>query len=148
MIDGVNVGASYASGKYDENEEFNASRVGAHLNVDFAKITGAAMAPVFLAEYVTGTDESDSSVDGMDRDMSGFYAQLSSAVHPAVELVARYSVYDNDTEATDNQKTNTAIGVIFHAGEHLQIKAEHQIKDEEGDEVDNNFTVFQIVADW
>ncbi len=148
LMEGVNTGLSFASGKWDENDEFTSQRFGAHLRVDSDKIFGADMAPTLIAEYVNGKDESASSLAGQDKNVEGYYAQLSSHVHPLFEIVARYGQYDNDKDVADNQKTETSFGVVWHATKGVQLKAEHQINDEQGPKVDNNNTIFQIVAFW
>ncbi len=148
MITGVNIGASYVSGKWDTDDNDISNRLGVHLRIDTDKISGIDMAPVFIAEYVTGEDENASSVAGEDKEVTGYYAQISSRVHPKFELVARYGQYDNDKKKTGNRKDELSIGFVLHLLDHVQIKTEYQHNEEEGSTVDNNTTVFQIVADW
>jgi len=105
-------------------------------------------APVLISEYVSGSDEMDSSVAGKDKNVSGYYAQLSSSVHPKLEVVARYGEYNNDDEKTDNTQTETSVGLVWHMMEGVQAKVEYQWNEEEGVEKDNNQTAFQLVAFW
>lgn len=148
LIPGFNIGVSYASGKWDTDDNDISDRLGFHLRIDTDKIFGIDMAPVFIAEYVTGKDENASSVAGEDKEVSGYYAQISSRVYPKLELVARYGRYDNDEKKAGNRKDETSIGFVLHLLDHVQMKAEYQWNKEEGNTVENDTTVFQIVADW
>lgn len=148
LFEGLNVGASYVSGKWDTNDDNVSDRWGVHLRVDSNKIFGIDMAPVIIAEYVTGKDENASSVANIDKKVSGFYAQISSWIHPNVEIVARYGQYDNDKEKTDNRKSETSVGFILYLLDNFQIKGEYQWNQEEGSKVDNNTAVLQVVAYW
>ena len=148
FADGFNVGASYVSGKWDADDQFNSVRTGIHLRADTDKLFGNERYPVLLGEFVTGKDEQASSVSGKDKKVTGYYAQISSRVTPLTELVARYGAYDNDEEAADNEKTETSFGVVLHLWDNFQIKGEYQINGEEGTETDNNKFDFEIVAWW
>lgn len=148
LFEGFNVGASYVSGKWDINNDNVSNRLGAHLRIDSDKIFGVDMAPVIIAEYVTGEDENHPDAIGKDRDVSGFYVQASSWVHPNVELVARYGEYDAD-KVTDNNKKETSIGFILYLLDNFQVKGEYQWNREEGsNKTDNNAAVLQVVAYW
>ncbi len=148
LLEGLNIGGSFISGKYDAANLYDSTRIGAHIRADFDKIFDNTIAPVFIAEYVIGEDQQDSFVANQDRDVSGYYAQLSSRVTSLVELVARYGQYDNDKEKTDNSKTETSLGVVLHMIENFQIKAEYQMNDEEGAANDNDQTMVEFVAWW
>jgi len=148
FIEGLNIGASYAAGKWDEENENKSARFSAHLRVDSDIITQIPYAPVLIAEYVSGADEMDSSVTDKDKNVYGYYAQLSSSVHPKLEVVARYGEYNNDEDKTDNTKTETSVGLVWHMMEGVQAKVEYQWNEEEGVEQDNNQAAFQLVAFW
>lgn len=151
LIDGLNIGGSYISGKYDAANLYGSTRVGAHIRADFDRIFDTAMAPVFIAEYVTGNDEqasSDLAGNSIDKKVDGYYAQLSSRVSPLVEFVGRYGVYDNDKRQIDNGKTETSLGVVLHALENFQIKGEYQMNGEDGTAKDNDQTIIEFVAWW
>lgn len=148
LIDGFNAGFSVVTGEWDENSEYESTRYGAHIRMDSDRIFGAPWAPVLIAEYVTGTDKAASAVEGADRDVEGFYAQASSMIVNGIEVVARYGEYDNDKEAQDNKRTETSAGVVWHALENVQVKAEYQWNTEEGEEIDNNAAAVQVVAHW
>jgi len=111
-------------------------------------MSGVPYAPLLIAEYVNGEDEKDSAVAGLDREVEGYYVQLSSRLTQLLELAVRFSQWDNDTDKADNQKTYTSVGLALHPWEHLQFKVEYQNREEEGPEKDDNFTAFQVVADW
>ena len=147
LFEGVNVGASYVLGKWDNDND--SYRVGAHLRVDTDKIIGNAMAPTFIGEYVVGEDENDSSVAGMDKDVSGFYVQASSSVHQMVDIVARYGEYDNDEDKADNNKKETSVGFVLHLLDNFQIKGEYQWNEEQGaNKTDNDQLAIQVNANW
>lgn len=148
LVDGINFGASYTSSKWDEEDSYQSSRLGVHLRVDSNVITQNMYAPVFIAEYVTGADEMDSALDGNDKNVSGYYAQLSSSVHPLLELVARYGEYDSDEDLTDNRKNETSVGLVWHMMENVLAKVEYQWNGEEGEERKNNMSVIELVAHW
>ncbi|MBI4829920.1 MAG: hypothetical protein HY804_14170 [Nitrospinae bacterium] len=148
LVDGFNVGGSYASGKWDVDDKYTSTRWGAHLRADGDKISGVEIMPVLLAEYVTGKDEAASSAEGEDKEVSGYYVQLSSRILPAVELAARYGVYDNDKKKKDNEKSETSVGLVWHMLPYVQAKAEYQWNGEQGAEKENNAAVVQLVADW
>ncbi|GMT43171.1 MAG: hypothetical protein IEMM0002_1582 [bacterium] len=149
FVEGFNLGASFVSGKWDAADKFNSVRTGIHLRVDSDILFGNDIYPVLLAEWVTGKDDNASSIIGRDKKVSGYYAQISSLVHPLTELVARYGVYDDDEEVTDNQRTETSFGVVLHLIDNFQIKGEYQINDEKGaNRKDNNVTTVELVAWW
>ena len=149
LFEGVNLGASYVTGKWDTAGENTSYRVGAHLRVDTDKIFGNTMAPKFIGEYVTGKDELDSSVAGMDKDVSGFYVQASSSVHPMVDIVARYGQYDNDEDKADNNKKETSLGLVLYLLDNFQIKGEYLWNQEEGaNKTDNDQLAIQVNANW
>ena len=99
-------------------------------------------------QRVGGSGELDSSVDGKDREVSGYYAQLGLKPVENVELAVRYDVYDNDTEKTENENTAATVGVGIDIYKHTKLKAEYQWNEEEGSEVDNNAGAVGIVVDW
>jgi len=149
LKEGINIGGSFVSGKYDTDDKNTSSRTGFHVRADLDKIFGKSMAPVLLGELVTGKDDLASSVAGMDKKVSGYYAQLSSRVHPKFELVARHGQYDSDEEQTDNKRTETSVGVVYHALDNFLLKAEYQTNGEEGaNDTDNNYFGLQVVAHW
>jgi len=148
FIEGFNIGASYISGKWDVNSEYDSIRYGAHLRVDSDIMTGVQYAPVLIAEYVTGTDEMNSSIAGQDKNVNGYYVQLSSSVLSALELVSRYGQYNNDEKINDNGKTETSVGFVWHMTDGVQFKGEYQWNGEEGIEKDNNIATFELVAYW
>lgn len=148
LREGFNMGASYISGKWDVNDEFASVRYGAHIRVDSDIMTGIPSAPVLIAEYVTGTDDMDSSVEGQDKDVTGYYVQLSSRAFPKFEVVSRYGKYDNDKKKRDNKKTETSLGFVWHMTDGVQLKGEYQWNGEEGIKKENNISVLELVAFW
>lgn len=148
VVEGVNVGASWLSGKWDESGKRDSTRMGAHMRIDGDVITGTDFAPVFIGEYITGTDDGASSIDGADKKVDGFYVQLSSLVHPLVELAARYGEYDNDKDVVDNRRAETSLGFAFHLFDGVQLKGEYQWNRETGTQIDNDAMILQAVANW
>ncbi|MFQ5560642.1 MAG: hypothetical protein ACE5FU_08670, partial [Nitrospinota bacterium] len=149
-IEGLNIGVSYASGKHDEAGRLYAKRYGVHLRIDLDVITEAAMAPVLLGEYVSGTNEGVSSVlnslgTPKDQDVSGFYAQLSSKVFPGVQLVTRYGQFDEDKKKADNGKTELSVGAVLTPLTNFLLKGEYHLQWNDGK---NNAIVAQAVVHW
>ncbi len=92
---------------------------------------------------------SASSIANTDKKVSGFYAQVSSWIHPNIELVARYGQSDNDKEKADNRKDETSLGFILYLLDNFQVKGEYQWNQEKGsNKTDNNTAVLQVVAYW
>jgi hypothetical protein len=148
VVEGVNIGASWLSGKWDESGKYDSTRAGAHLRVDGDVMTGADLAPVFIGEYITGSDSGASSVNAGEKKVDGYYVQLSSLVHPLVELAVRYGEYDNDKDVTDNRKTETSAGVALRLFDGVQLKGEYQWNRETGKQKDNDAMILQAVANW
>jgi hypothetical protein len=154
MVDGLNAGISFVNGNYDEGNDNAATLTGIHLRLDSEKMTNMSAAPVFIMEYVTGNQAKNSAVSddtgtALDKKMNGYYLQLSSKVLTNMEVAVRYGSYDNDTEITDNAKSETSVGITWHLPrESVQIKAEYQMNAESANETDNNVFVTQIVANW
>jgi len=163
-LKGLNFGGSYVAGKYDEESELDTTRWGVHLRTDGKDLYNCPVESVIIAEVVGGSDEAASAVAGKDREVSGYYAQL--ALRPfkplnfeKLELVGRYTSYDNDEEVSDNVKTETSIGLSYILYENIEktdpdkrekalLKVEYQINDEEGTEVDNNAVIAALVLNW
>ncbi|MBI4665589.1 MAG: hypothetical protein HY751_04170 [Nitrospinae bacterium] len=148
FIDGINFGGSYISGKWDDLDLYKSDRLGLHLRADTDTVTGISWAPVLIAEYVTGKDEAASSLAGLDKEVSGYYVQVSSLIHPIVELAARYGQYDYDEKVTDNLRSETSIGIVGHVMDGIQLKAEYQWNTEKAKEVQDDAVMLQAVAFW
>lgn len=149
---GLNFGASYVSGPWGVNDLYDSTRIAAHIRADFDILLNSSMAPVFLAEWVDGEDQADSSVvvNGVvqDKTVSGYYAQLSSRLTPLIEIAARYDEYDNDELKLNNVKKEKSVGIVFHVLERFQIKMEYKVNEEEGPAVDNDLVDVEFVAWW
>jgi hypothetical protein len=66
-----------------------------------------------------------------------------------LEYVVRYDSLNDDrrdVEALDGQRV--AAGIVFHPYEHMRLKAEYEIVDDESNEIDNNGFLFQGSVDW
>jgi hypothetical protein len=66
-----------------------------------------------------------------------------------LEYVLRYDVLDDDqrnVDALDGQRL--AAGIVFHPYDHLRLKLEYEVVDDESSEVDNNGFLVQGAVDW
>ncbi len=147
FMEGVNIGISTVSGEWDVNGN-SSVRYGAHVRIDTDKMIQSVFAPTVIMEYITGSDAAASSVSGKDKDVSGYYLQLSSMVMPSVEVVGRFGRYNNDEKKKDNGRSETSAGVVWHALEHFQVKGEYQWNREDGVEKDNDVAAVEVVVYW
>lgn len=156
-VKGLNIGASYVTGRYDYDaagDDMESKRWGIHVNVNLDELIGSAMGATLITEVVGGTDELDSSIAGEDRDVSGLYVQLSLKPAGPCEIVVRHDIYDNDSEVDDNENTATSIGFSHELYDHTKLKLEYQMNEEgkanevAGEQVDNDQVIVGVVVDW
>ncbi len=181
-LDGLRAGGSYVTGKYDEAMENVSNRWGAHLRIDGKDLYNCPLSSVIIAEVVGGKDEnaiagSATEIgDGAtapapeDRDVSGYYAQLSfSPLVENLELAFRYGVYDDgylyntDTsddnygkKRLDNEKSEYSVGVGYELYKNTKLKAEYrhsEYKDEYEDgtvveDADDDDIIVGLVVNW
>jgi hypothetical protein len=158
-VKGLNIGASYVTGRYDyepgTDEAMDSSRWGAHLNADIDQLAGGGLLGLNLIfEIVGGSDDLDSAVAGQDRDVEGLYAQLSCSPVEKAELIVRFDAYDDDSEIDDNENTAVSVGIGYDIYDHTKLKVEYQMNDEGdankvgGEDVDNDVLALQLVVDW
>jgi hypothetical protein len=136
LIPGLNFGFSYVTGPHDTNNNLESYRFGLHafLKLGFAYLQG---------EYLLGTDEGLGTAS-FDRDVSGYYVLLSLVPPlPALDNRVDFNVRYTDWTADDNAKNDfseIAFGPRIQIYKNTWIKAEYQINNENGNnvEIDNN----------
>ena len=159
MIEGVNLGVSYATGNHDKENQYAAERMSVHFRMDMDKMTGMSFAPVLIAEYVTGIDvrgskeivtSGENKGKNKDKNLMGYYFQLSSQVIHSLEAVLRFGSHDTETSQPDHEKNETSVGFVLHLPKYfVKLKAEYQLKREaSAKEVSNDVIGMQIVANW
>ncbi|MDH5478920.1 MAG: hypothetical protein OEY50_11355 [Nitrospinota bacterium] len=145
---GLNIGASYATGMWDPDSRLASSRTGVHLQLDTQFFTGLDMAPAIIAEWVDGVDEQASSIEGADRQVGGYYIQMSFAPIPTLELVARHGGYAPDRSATAESNTETSGGVVWAAMDNVKLKMEYQRNIPAGGGEKSDLVALQLTANW
>ncbi|MDH5510835.1 MAG: hypothetical protein OEZ32_10840, partial [Nitrospinota bacterium] len=148
MAPGVNLGASYATGMWDPDSKLASTRTGVHLRLETSLITGVAMAPVVIAEWVEGVDEQASSIDHKDKEVSGYYMQISFSLLPTLELVARHGEYNPDKTASAESNIETSGGLVWKAMDNVKFKMEYQQNGPAGNGAKKDLIALQLAANW
>jgi len=150
LAEGINVGASYVSGRYSADgavKDLDSERIGVHLRAGLP-----VMGLTLITEYVQGTDDDASAVATKDAESEGLYVQLSIEPVSGLELVARYDEVDADTEVkAANRDISKSVGIGYALYDHLKLKAEYQANGNPGaDGVagKDDVVVVGLVADW
>jgi len=92
------------------------------------------------AEYIAQNRERT----GDDMETTNWYLQASYKVTPEVGVVARYQQYDPDGEADDDAEDIVTVGVNWYVGERVTLRANYNLYEEEGTDVDNNELIIQV----
>ena len=149
LMKGVNIGGSFTQGRWDKKDNFSTTLYGAHMKIETDQMSGVAYAPIFLGEYVSGSYENDSAMTNRDRDISGYYLQISSMVYKPLELAVRYGEYDSDEKVVSSEKEEISVGFTWHFYDHnVKLKGEYQWNDEQGKNKENDLFALQLVAYW
>lgn len=145
VFQGLEIGASYTTGKYDDDDRLRMDFIG----LDLAYKTGSFE---FRSEYIKSYVEGDAGTSSIDR--NGYYAQVSYKYTPQVnyfgsmEWVARFDSVDPDDSVTDTADTDRlSLGVNFLPIEHLIIKLEYVIENEAKESEEKNI-LLQTIFRW
>ncbi|MEE8597520.1 MAG: porin [bacterium] len=140
------IGGSYSSGKYDDDEKYKIDFVGA--DISFEK-WGFEM----RGEYIRSNVERSTEMGG-DYDRYGYYFQASYTYSPKrnylnyIEGVVRFdSVDPNDLETNDEDVDRVAIGVNYSPMDYARIKFEYDLENE-ATETSEHKGFVQIVFSW
>jgi Phosphate-selective porin O and P len=146
LLPGLEIGGSYSTGKYDDDEKFRMDFAGA--DVSFRK-GGFEI----RSEYIRSNVEQP-TISGGNFDREGYYFQASYTYSPEInylryiEGVARYdSVDPNDNVTDENDADRVAFGINCSPIEHVKIKLEYEVENEAKEDRENKGFI-QIVFSW
>ena len=149
LAPGLDLGASYAGGKWDTEGKLASSRLGAHLKVDLGASAGLPLAPLFIAEYVEGKDER-AATDGNDLEVGGYYAIAGISPFPWLQLSLRHGAWNSGKVSNGKDNTETSFGAAWTVSANLMAKAEYQTASlAGGDQAETkDLIAIQLVANW
>lgn len=146
IIPGLEIGSSYARGKYDKDNRLSIDFLGADIQFKKGNLE-------VCGEYITSHVEQN-SVDGGDYNRDGYYFQVSYQ-YPFhlnyikyLEGVFRFDSVDPNRNITDgNEADRIAIGINYSPSEHLILKLEYETENEPGEEIHGKSFV-QAIFRW
>jgi len=129
LLPGLELGGSYSTGKYDDDERFRMDFIGADASY---KKGGFEM----RGEYIRSNVERP-TVAGGSFDRKGYYLQASYKFSPDInylqhiEFVGRFDSVDPDDLVTDeNDADRTAFGINYSPTHHFIFKLEFEMEKE------------------
>ncbi|MBS1259676.1 MAG: hypothetical protein MAG551_02751 [Candidatus Scalindua arabica] len=133
LLPGLEIGGSYSTGKYDDDEKFRMDFVGT--DASFRR-GGFEM----RGEYIRSNVERP-TVAGGSFDRDGYYIQTSYKYSPEnnymkyVEFVGRFDSVDPDDLVTDEGDADRiAFGINYSLNHHFILKLEYEIENEAKDD--------------
>lgn len=157
LVPGLDFGLSLVSGKHDEKNNSNASRLGFHLAADLKQLFSLSRDLRVVGEWFGGRDEEgkvftrpgSQKKEIYDAHLKGWYLQVGQGITPGVEAIARYGEYNTDREITDNRFRELSLGLGYNPLPNLRFKVEYQWNREQGQkDADNNLLAGQAVVAW
>ncbi len=146
LLPGMEVGGSYTTGKYDDDEKFRMDFVGADASF---REGGFEM----RGEYIRSNVERP-TVAGGSFDREGYYLQASYRYAPEmnylkhIECVARFDSVDPDDLVTDeNDADRVAFGVNYSPANHTLLKLEYEMENEATEGRENKGFI-QLIFSW
>lgn len=143
---GFEIGASYSTGEYDDNDQLRLDFIG--FDLAFQK-WGFELRSEYIKSNVEGDNITTSS---FDRD--GYYTQISYKYMPefnylrSLEGVARFdSVDPNDIVTNESDTDRLSLGVNYSPTEHLMFKLEYALENEAKESLEKNL-LLQAVFSW
>ncbi|MFQ5911685.1 MAG: outer membrane beta-barrel protein [Nitrospinota bacterium] len=144
---GLEVGASFQTGKWDLSEDFRYVMYGGHVDFKYKPFT-------LLAEGVV-LDVEGSAAGGGDATLPGFYVLLAYDPIPKWQVVARFDWVDNEDGVVSTKQSITpgaderqvSIGLSYKPQPWLKLKVEYFNRELELEDDQNAFG-FQVVANW
>jgi phosphate-selective porin len=141
-IGDLSIGGNFYAGEYslapavkgDPPMEGDRDRIGA----EFAYIHD----PITVrGEYIAGQDG--------DTDKEGWYVQGGYFVVPKkVQGVVKYDVFDPDTNESRNRTNITTLGLNWYFNKWAFLQADYEIRDEQGEDIDNNVFIGQFTLQF
>ncbi|MGR3219290.1 MAG: porin, partial [Candidatus Anammoxibacter sp.] len=146
LFPGLEIGSSYSTGKYDDNERSRLDFIG----FDLAFQKGGFE---LRGEYIRGNVESsDKIAESFDRD--GYYLQMSYKYMPEfnhlrfLEGVVRFdSVDPNDLVTNESDTDRVSFGINYSPMEHIELKLEYVLENEATENLEKNL-LFQTILRW
>lgn len=142
----LEIGASYSTGKYDDDEKHKMDFVGADISVEK---WGFEM----RGEYIRSKVE-QSTIAGGSYDRDGYYIQASYKYSPEIDYlsyiegVARFDSIDpNDLETDESDADRVAFGINYSPMDHMRFKLEYEIENEAKEKRENKGFI-QIIFSW
>jgi hypothetical protein len=162
-VEGLDLRASYTTGKWDDTNEADLSFWGAvaayhigRFNLLGEYAQGDVENPIGTVGGITGplTDNLGPMATG-DINRSSYFAQADVQILEdqagvnSLDLIVRYDAFDRDDRDEAGDRTRWSFGLNLSPAPHLHFKAEYQkVDEEEGFEVDNDGVMLQAVADF
>lgn len=142
----LEVGCSYARGKYDEDNQRDIDFLVADIQYTRGNLE-------VRGEYITSRVEQEKT-DGGNYHRNGYYLQTSYK-YPFhldylryLEGVVRFDSVDPNRDITDGEEADRfALGINYYLNEHLEFKFEYLIENEPGEEIHSKSFV-QGILRW
>ena len=129
LLSGLEIGGSYSTGKYDDDEKFRMDFIGADASFRRGGFE-------IRGEYIRSNVER-STVAGGSFDREGYYIQTSYKYSPEinymkyVEFVGRFDSVDPDDLVTDEGDADRiAVGINYSPSHHFILKLEFEMENE------------------
>ena len=136
LLPGLEIGGSYSTGKYDDDEKFRMDFTGADASY---KRGGFEI----RGEYIRSNVER-STVDGGSFDREGYYVQTSYKYSPEtnymkyVEFVWRFDSVDPEDLVTDESDADRiAVGINYSLTNHFILKLQYEMENEAKEDREN-----------
>jgi hypothetical protein len=146
LLPGLEIGGSYSTGKYDDDEKFR---------MDFAGADASFRKGGFeiRGEYIRSNVERSTSAGG-SFDREGYYFQTSYKYAPEinyvkyVEFVGRFDSVDPDDLITDESDADRiAFGINYSPVNHTMLKLEYEMENEAKEDRENKGFI-QVIFSW
>lgn len=142
----LEIGCSYARGKYDEDNQRDIDFLVADIQYTRGNLE-------VRGEYITSRVE-QAKTDGGNYHRNGYYLQTSYK-YPfhldylrSLEGVVRFDSVDPNRDITDGEEADRlALGINYYLNEHLEFKFEYLIENEPGEEIHSKSFV-QGILRW
>lgn len=162
-VEGLNLGASYTTGKWDDANEADLNFWGADAQYQAGRLDlrgeyaqGDVENPVGAVGGITGPLTDNFGVLSLgDIQRSAYFIQAAfkildeQAGVQSLDLIVRYDAFDRDDRDDAGDRARWSFGLNAAPAPHFHFKAEYQKVDEkEGFEADNDGVMLQAVADF
>ena len=146
LLPGLEIGGSYSSGRYDDDEKFSMNFIGADISFQRWGFE-------IRSEYIRSNVER-STIAGGSFDREGYYLQASYRYAPEInylsyiEGVTRFDSIDaNDLITDESDADRVAFGINYSPIGHVKLKLEYEVENEAKEDRENKGFV-QIIFSW